>query len=138
MNNLLASWGEIPAINPVIISATKERKYPHLFVTNLLLHTYKDKSQSVDIELQAYNYATGELSTRKEDIIQHNIEDLYAEATRAPLVATVINNLAYLVSLLTQEKGLIEAIQEAETCGESTKDLEVRLQNIHQQLGIKE
>lgn len=130
----MADLPQIQSLTPVTIPAvsTPEKTYPDLFLSTLRVITDQESMQTWAMaKLNPYNYTTKELMPNDVGCKEFRIEDVYAEAARVPLLATVMGGLLTVIDLLVKEKELEAAISAGAT------DLEDQLAAVKNGLGIQ-
>ena len=104
---------QIVSESPIVIpeQVIPETTYPDLYVVNLRVHTEQSNMLcQAEARLQPYNYTTKQIMI-DGPCQEFTIEDVWAEAERVPLLATVVGGMTQVVALLIQEKKLKEELE---------------------------
>lgn len=101
---------EIISSKPSTTEAKEAKSYPNSYITQLVIRSNDPSKAEAFIDLQNYNRDTKELSPNLLDHEQLHIADLYAEATRLPLLGQALGLVIMVVNLMNQEKGIKEAL----------------------------
>jgi hypothetical protein len=123
--------------NPVLIPAGQEKSFPDAFIVDLHLITLDPSGakQRLRVMFRPYNQTTGELIQTRAHDFSLDVNDLWSEAARAPLLAQVIGAIVNIANLLVQERDLLEKIAQA---GESERPaLEQQLASVRTAMGVQ-
>ena len=133
----MADLPQISADLPVVIPAVAEKTYPDLYITDLVLRTNAtDLSDATVLTVfYPYNYATKESLVGPEYRQEFSISNLWTEAARALMVASVMGQLVAMVGLMRQEQSLVVQIAAAKE-GADTSALASQLAAVRTSLGI--
>lgn len=121
----------IPSNNPIIVPASEAKEFTDLYITYLRL-IKAGNNHRLDVTLHPYNYDTNEFGDGANT--NFNIPDVFTEAARVPLLATVMGGIIQVTSLLIQEKDLVKQI--ASASDEDKPALQESLTAIRTAMGI--
>lgn len=122
----------IDAVTPVVVPAVAEKQYPDLFISRLQMLRMAGHVLKLDVSLTPYNYDLGEFGPGEGEMM--TVNDVFAEAVRAPLVGQVMGGIIQVTGLLLQERNLLKQIAAASE--EDKPALEATLATVREALGI--
>lgn len=131
------SLPQISNPNPITIPASAEKTFPDAYIVGLQLITLdmSGTKQRLLVTFRPYNQAANELSQSRSHDFSLNINDLWSETARAPLLAQVMGAIVNVVNLLVQERDLSGKLSSA---GDTERPaLEQQLSNVQAELGIQ-
>src|SRR3972149_11490083 len=104
-------------INPNLITmpASEEKLFSSAYIVGMQLITsdVSGTKQRLRVTFRPYNQGTNELYQGRDGDFSLDINDLWTEAARVPLLAQVIANIVNITNLLVQERDLIVKLSQA-------------------------
>ena len=82
---------------PIIIPASEQKTFPHLWVSRIIMDTPSPTEGRVLIELKPYNAETKEIFDKTERI---NIQDFWAKAAQIPEIPAAIEAILAAVNAI--------------------------------------
>jgi hypothetical protein len=125
----------IPAVDTVTDTPVVT-EFPEWFMNLLVVRATPGGKMNARAKLSPFNYDANVISENLPPI-EFEI-DLLAESARSPVVAQTMGGVLTSVTLLAQEKVVLEKIAAAEAAEEDTTALEEQLTTIRTNMGITE
>jgi len=131
------SLPQITNPNPITIPASTEKSFPSAYIVGLHLITLdaSGTKQQLCVAFRPYNPTTQELAPNQAHDFSLNVNDIWPEAARVPLLAQVMGAIVNVASLLVQERDLAAKLSRA---GDTEKPaLEQQLASVRTEMGIQ-